>query len=209
MVFTLLLAGLALQPMRDTIAARMTSHLARDQITNAEELAETARLDAAVSGAHLQGLHRLVAALAESRDAASAGRAICGDAVSLLGAALAGVVVPGREGGLRVLAGSNDAFVEVRPALARPIAEVLRTGEAAMAESRSARTQHWGELDDLDALGARGSVLLAPMAWNGTTAGVLVIGHADDHVFGDNELSFAATLGRLGGHAVVSRSPAS
>jgi GAF domain-containing protein len=78
-----------------------------------------------------------------------------------------------------------------------------------MAESRSAREQLWGDIADLDAHGVEGSVLLAPVAWNGTTAGVLVIGHADDHVFGDNELSFAATLGRLAGQVVVSSPSAS
>jgi hypothetical protein len=38
-----------------------------------------------------------------------------------------------------------------------------------------------------------------------TVTGVLVIGHADDHVFGDDEITFTTTLGRLGGQVVASR----
>ncbi|MBA4073127.1 MAG: hypothetical protein C0497_15075 [Gemmatimonas sp.] len=208
MVFTLLLAGLALQPMRDTVAARMTSHLARDQITDAEEVAETAQIHAAVAAAQLTAVHRVVAVLADARDAASGTRAIADSAVVTLGAAMTAVIVPDAAGGLTVLAASGDPIVGVSPALARPVAEVLQAGEAAKVETRLEREQRWGAIADLDALGARGSVLLAPMAWNGTAAGVLVIGHADDHVFSDNELSFTATLGRLGGQAVVSRLPA-
>lgn len=209
MVFTLLLAGLALQPMRETIAARMTSHLAREQISDAEELAETARINAVVAAAQLTALHRLVAALSEARDAATDARAIADTAVATLGATLAAVIVSDGADGLTALASSGSPLVGVSPALARPVAEVLRTGEAAMWESRDEREQRWGAVTDLDERGARGSALFAPMVHGDTVTGVLVIGHADDHVFGDDELTFTTTLGRLGGQVVASRSTAS
>lgn len=208
MVFALMLAGLALQPLRDTVSARITSHLAREQITDAEELTETARIHAAVATAQLTALHRLVASLADARDAAAGARAIANAAVDTLGATLAAVIVPDGADDLTVLAASDGSLVGVSPALARPVAEILRTGEAAMAESRSERERRWGEVAALDAHGVRGSVLLAPMTWNGTAAGVLVIGHADDHVFADDERTFTTTLGRLGGPVVASRSTA-
>lgn len=209
MVFTLLLAGLALQPMRETVSARITSHLARDQISDAEELAETARINAVVAAAQLMALHRVVAALSQVRDAATGTRVIADTAVATLGGTLAVVIVPDRAGGLTVLASSGGSLVGVSPALARPSAEVLQTGEAAMWESRDEREQRWGAIADLDEGGARGSALLAPMVYGDTVTGVLVIGHADDHVFGDDELTFTTTLGRLGGQVVASRSTAS
>ncbi|MDP1860432.1 MAG: GAF domain-containing protein [Gemmatimonadaceae bacterium] len=209
MVLTFLLAGLALQPMRQGVAKRMTSHFAREQISDAEELAETAQIHAAVAVAQLTALHQVVAALADARDAASGARVIADGATATLGAALAAVIVPDGAGGLTVLASSDGSFVSVSPALARPVAEILRTGEAAMAESRVAREQRWGAMADLDDRGARGSALFTPLAAHGTVTGVLVIGHADDHVFGDDELTFTTTLGRLGGSVVASRSTAS
>ncbi len=209
MVFTLLLAGLALQPMRETVSARITSHLAREQISDAEELAETARINAAVASAQLRALHRVVAALSNARDAASGARAITDTSADTLGAALAVVLVADVAGGLRALASSGGPLASVSPALARPVAEVLRTGEAAMWESRAQREQRWGAIGDLDEHGARGSALLVPMVHGETVTGVLVIGHADDHVFGDDELTFTTTLGRLGGQVVALRSTAS
>lgn len=209
MVFTLLLAGLALQPMRETVSARITSHLAREQISDAEELAETARINAAVASAQLKALHRVVAALSDARDAASGARAITDTSADTLGAALAVVIVADVAGGLRALASSGGSLVSVSPALARPVAEVLQSGKAAMWESRAEREQRWGTIGDLDQHGARGSALLAPMVHGETVTGVLVIGHADDHVFGDDELTFTTTLGRLGGQVVALRSTAS
>jgi CHASE3 domain sensor protein len=208
MVFTLLLAGLALQPMRETVSTRLTSHLARDQITDAEEVAATAQVHAAVAAAQLTALHRVVAALADARDAASGARVIADAAAATLGATMAAVIVPDGAGGLTVLAASDGAIVSASQALARPVAEVLRTGEAAMAGSRGEREQRWGTIADFDDCGARGSARFTPMASQETVTGVLVIGHADDHVFGDDELSFTTTLGRLGGPVVASRSTA-
>jgi GAF domain-containing protein len=187
----------------------MTSHLAREQISDAEELAETARINAVVAATQLTALHRVVAALANQRDAATGSRAIAETAVATLGAALVAVIVPDGAGGLTALASSGGPLAGVSPALARPVAEVLRTGEASMWESRDAREQQWGAIGDLDEGGARGSALLAPMVHGETVTGVLVIGHADDHVFGDDELTFTTTLGRLGGQVVASRSTAS
>ncbi|MHB1096938.1 MAG: CHASE3 domain-containing protein [Gemmatimonadaceae bacterium] len=209
MVLTFLLAGLALQPMRPGVATRMTSHFAREQITDAEELAETARIDAAVATAHLMALHRVVAALAAARDAASGARAIADTAAAILGASLAAIVVPDSAGRLTMFAASGGSLAGVSPALARPVTEILRTGELAMAETRGERDQRWGDITDLDDRGARGSALFAPMASNGIVTGVLVIGYADDHVFGDDELTFTTTLGRLGGPVVANRSTAS
>lgn len=209
MVLTFLLAGLALQPMRQAVATRMTSHFAREQITDAEELAETAQINAAVAAAQLMALHRVGAALASARDAASGARAIADAATATLGTMMTAVIVPDGANGLRLLAASDGAFVGVSPALAGAVAEILRTGEAAMAESRDAREQRWGTIADFDDRGARGSALFAPLASNGNVTGVLVIGYADDHVFGDDELAFTATLGRLGGLVVASRSTAS
>ena len=81
------------------------------------------------------------------------------------------------------LGSSKSPLVGVSPALARPVAEVLRTGEAAVWESRDEREQRWGAIGDRDERGARGSAIFSPMVHRETVTGVLVIGHADDHVF--------------------------
>jgi hypothetical protein len=47
--------------------------------------------------------------------------------------------------------------------------------------------------------------LLVPLLRPGASSGVLLVARADDHVFAEDELAYAATLGRLGGSAVASR----
>ncbi|MDQ8153019.1 MAG: CHASE3 domain-containing protein [Gemmatimonadota bacterium] len=205
MILTFLLAGVALQPMRAEIASRITSHLVRDHVANAPELAEAATAAAAATSAHLHALQHLIADLEGTRDAASAARALVAVAGPALQTAIASVIVPNGAGGFSVLAATSSTFDAVSPELARPVADTLRTGEAAMAESRAERDRLWGSLAVLDTAGARGAALFVPLRREGAVNGVLVIALAADHVFGDDELVFAATLGRLGGPAVAAR----
>lgn len=212
MMLAFVLAGLALQPLRQAVATRMTTHIAREEITGAVVIATAARSHAAVTAGRLLAVHRVVVAVADARDAAAGARAITESAVSNFRAALTAVIAPDGAGGFTVLAASDAAFAEVSPGLAGVVARTLRTGEATMAESGEARGTRWGSagaFDTLDACGAPGAVLFAPMTWAATTVGVLVIAHATDHLFDDDELTFAATLGRLGGPVVASRSLAS
>jgi CHASE3 domain sensor protein len=205
MVLTFLLAGVALQPMRAEVASRITSHLVRDHVANAPELVDAAAESAATSSAQLHALQHLIADLESTRDAAAAARALVGIASPTLRATLAAVVVPNGAGGFSVLGATPQTFDAVSSELARPIADTLRTGEAAMAESRAERDRLWGSLAALDTAGARGAALFVPMRREGAVNGVLVLALSNDHVFGDDELVFAATLGRLGGPAVAAR----
>jgi GAF domain-containing protein len=150
-------------------------------------------------------LQHLIADLESTRDAAAAARALVGIASPTLRATLAAVVVPNGAGGFSVLGATPQTFDAVSSELARPIADTLRTGEAAMAESRAERDRLWGSLAALDTAGARGAALFVPMRREGAVNGVLVLALSNDHVFGDDELVFAATLGRLGGPAVAAR----
>jgi len=205
MVLTFLLAGIALQPMRTEVAARITSQIVREHHEAIPELAHDAADAASAAHARLQAMHRLVASLATVRDAAAGARTIVTSARDMLGVTLAAVIVPNGAGGFSVLAASHEGFDSVSPELASAVAATLRTGEPAMAESRAERTRQWGTLAALDTAGARGSVLFAPLTREAVANGVLIAALDDDRVFDDDVLSCAATLGRLGGPAVAAR----
>jgi len=205
MVLTFLLAGVALQPMRAGVASRLTSHLVSDQMAGVPGAAEEGRMHEVRTSARLHAVHALVAALDAARDTGAAARALVGAAAPALQATVAAVVVPNGAGGFAVLAASDAALTGVPPGLDRPVADVLRTGAAAAVESRRERDRLWGDLAVLDALGARGAVVLVPMTREGAVNGVLLIALAADHVFGDDELLLATTFGRLGGPAVAAR----
>ncbi len=205
MVVTFLLAGVALQPMRAGIATRLTSQIVRHHVENDPEFSEAVSAQAAGASLRLNALHQLIAALSASRDAGSAARALIAAAQPTLNAALAAVVVPNGAGGFSVLASSVPSFNNIAPELAGFVAQPLRSGEMAVAESRTERERQWGTLAAFDTCDARGSVLGVPMTRDGAVTGVLVVALSDDHVFDDDERSCAATLGRLGGPAVAAR----
>ncbi len=206
MVLTFLLAGVALQPARLAVAARLTSHIVR-----AHETAGGASSDAgeaqAATAMQLQSLQRVVAALADVREPTAAAQALIAAATEALLPVLASVLAPDEAGGFAVLASSNAAFTRVTPELANPVAEVLRTGDVAMAESRDERERRWGSLGALDEHGAHGAVLFAPLVGANAATGVMIMAFADDHAFGDDEILFAATLGRLSGPMFAFRPP--
>ena len=173
---TFLLAGLALQPARSSAAVM-----------------------------RLRALHRMVAAMAAARVPADGARALVDAATASLAATLAVVIVPDGAGGFTVLHASTPAPNGLSPDLAAPVAESLRTGTPAIATSRAARERQFGALPGLDSLGAPGAVLFLPLRLETTIKGVLVVAFAGDHGFDDDEMTFAATLGFLGGPALASR----
>jgi CHASE3 domain sensor protein len=207
MVLTFLLAAVALQPMRSGVSTRLTSRIVREHEIAAGILPAEARPQAAAS-VQLRAIHQLADALAAARGPAAAAQAVVQAATSAFSPALAAVVASDALGGLVVLASSNDSFTSVDVNLAAPIADVLRTETAAMANARRERDQPWSEFPALDAVGATGAVLFVPLAGVLAVVGVLMVVRADDYDFGDDELLFAATLGRLGGPALASRPPA-
>ena len=104
------------------------------------------------------------------------------------------------------MTGVQTCALPICAELARPVADALRTGDTVMIESRAARELAYGTLAALDTRGAAGAVLFVPMTRDDAITGVFVAATAGDHTYGDDELSFAATIGRLGGPAVVARS---
>lgn len=201
---TFLLAGLALQPMRAGVAARLTSHLTPvDGASEADEPTGGQRTD---TEGRLQALYRVVAAITAAHRPADGARALVDAALALSAARLAVVIVPDGAGGFTVLHSSDATLTSVSPALAGPVAETLRAGTMAIAESRAARERQFGTLADLDALGASGAALLVPLSHDAVINGVLLVGFAGDREFREGELAFASTLGLLGGPALASRS---
>lgn len=201
---TFLLAGLALQPMRAGVAARLTSHLTPvDGASEADEPTGGQRTD---TEGRLQALYRVVAAITAAHRPADGARALVDAALALSAARLAVVIVPDGAGGFTVLHSSDATLTSVSPALAGPVAETLRAGTMAIAESRAARERQFGALADLDALGASGAVLLVPLSHDAVSNGVLLIAFAGDREFRGGEIAFASTLGLLGGPALASRS---
>ena len=207
MMLTFLLAAVALQPMRSGVSTRLMTRITREQDAASGATSDAARTHAAAT-VQIRATHHLAEALAAAHDPAAVAKAVVQAATSALQPAIAAVVATDALGGFAVLASSHDGFTSVDENLAVPIADVLRTGTAAMADSRRARDQQWNELPALDAVGATGAVLFVPLTGVQAVAGVLIVVRADDHVFGDDDLLFAATLGRLGGPALASRPPA-
>jgi CHASE3 domain sensor protein len=203
MALTFLLAGVALQPLRANVAARLTSRIARGYIGTSERVA---RAHAHSAREQLGALHDAVAALNDARDPAMAARALVEHGVESLAASFAAVFVPNGAGGFTVLASSDARFDAVPLELAQPIADALRTGALGVAVSRAEREQRYGNLAALDTHGARGAVLFVPLRSDAAQGGVLLAARDEDLSFSDDELRFATTLGRLGGPAVVSRS---
>ena len=203
MALTFLLAGVALQPMRAGVARRLTSHLTKVDASSPELAGEPG--NPASAAAQLRAVHGLVAALEMPHDPATGARVFVEHGTGPLGAVLSAVIVPSGAGGFTVLASSDASFDSVSPELAPPVAEVLRTSAVSSAESLHARTRRYGTLAGLDARGATGAVLFVPMRRDNTVTGVWLVALADDHLFTEDELAFAATLGRLGGPAVASR----
>lgn len=205
MVLSFLLAGVALQPMRAEVHARLSQSIARDPGGVVPELVEAERQASLAATERLRHVHRLIAALAGTRDAASGARELVAASTNILGVVFAAIIVPNGAGGFSVLASSDAGFDSVSPELAVAVAGPLRTGEAAMAESRAERDRQWGTLAAFDTVGARGAAVFVPLTREGAVNGVLVAAHAGDHVFGDDVLTCAATIGRLGGPAVAAR----
>lgn len=201
---TFLLAGLALQPMRAGVAARLTSHLSASDGATADDAPGNVQLDPVAM--QLRAVHRAVAAIAAARTPADGARALVDAVVAPLAATLAVVIMPNGAGGFTVLHASNSSIDGVSPEMAHPVAETLRTGIPVIAESRAARERRFGTLAGLDALGAMGAVLFVPLSQSLVAKGVLLVAFAADRVLGEDELAFASTLGFLGGPAVAVRS---
>ncbi|HEY3287893.1 MAG TPA: CHASE3 domain-containing protein [Gemmatimonadaceae bacterium] len=201
MVLAFLLAGVALQPVRAHIASRLTSRIVHEHVTGAGVLTEADRARASATR-QLQALHRLVADLSGAADRGVRAKALV-MAAEPLNTVLVALIAPSDDGALRVLAASPSTLDGVGPDLERPVTELLRTGKATMAESRPERDRAWGDLPALDACGASGAVLFSPLTKDEQTTGVLVVAHTGNRVFPDDELIFAATLGRLGGAALA------
>lgn len=198
---TFLLAGLALQPMRADVAARLTSHFSKVGATTADD-AGTGGGSRPGAEVRLGALQAVAATTAASRDPAAGARALVDAAIASFAAPLALVFSSG--GGFSVLHASDPRFSGTAPELARPLSEALRSRAPVTVSSRAARDRQFGGLAALDALGAEGALLLVPLSRDAVATGVLLVGFAANHDFGDDELAFATTLGQLGGSAVAS-----
>jgi hypothetical protein len=124
-----------------------------------------------------------------------------------LDAAVTAVVRATDDGGLEVLAASPASFGAVPRELEPTVRDVLRTGQAAVAESRSVREQQWGAQPALDAAGGSGGALAAPLTRDGATIGAVLVVLAADDELDDSDVNYSATLGRLGGLATAFRIP--
>ncbi len=198
-ILAFLLAVVALQPMRDAVAARLTSHLTPGEVAAASAAASA-------GAAHLQALHRLVAALAAVHEPAAGARALVDAGATSFRTTLAAVIVPNGAGGFSVLHATDTAFSTVSPDLAAAVAEALRKGTLVTAASRAARERQFGTLAGLDGCGASGAVCFVPLSRDAIATGVLFLAFAGDRTLDGDELSLAATLGRLGAAAVASHS---
>jgi CHASE3 domain sensor protein len=203
MLLAFLLAGVAFQPVRAHVATRITSSIVREHVVGAADVAEATRARANATG-QLQALHRLAAELAETVDESRAAASVVA-AAQPLQPTMAAALVPADGQGFGVAAASIPSLAQTSAALNAAAASVLRSGNAAMATSRAERSRLWGELPELDSCGARGALLLVPLARNGAAIGVLALAFDGDRDLAADDLDFAATVGRIGGQFVAFR----
>ena len=204
---TFLLAGLALQPMRADVHARLTSSIwrSRVQATADDEQADgvSAGAEGATEGAAMGGGGPGRGAGFHWWSAGAGGRRCrrvrCG--------ARRHHRAQWRGRFFRAARLAPGAQPAVSPTLARVVADALRTGALVVAPSRAERERQCGTLGVLDSLDATGALLVVPLRRDTIVSGVLLLAFAGDHEFGTDELAFAETLGLLGGPAVASRPP--
>lgn len=149
-------------------------------------------------------------ARAKPSDSEATTRALVAAAAPLR-AMLSVVIAPNGASGFTVLTASDPAFTLGSPALARPVADPLRTGDAATAGTRDERERLWSGFDELDMASARRSVLFASKSTpaSSAAAGMLCVARAADSAFDETAHTCAETLGCLRGRGLATRSVSS
>jgi CHASE3 domain sensor protein len=206
------LAFIALQPLRPSVARRLTQRLSQVMLPPIPELQLTISEEARHAGDRLVRLQQVIHALN--------GRGMSGldVATALLtrGApplvASVGVVVRREAAGQYVVVRSLGDVVThlgagavVPSNLAGPMIAAEESQEPVVVESRADRARRFPTLGRFSESGTSdGAFVAVPLVAHGAAHGVLMLAFADNRLFSDDERAYLATLGRIGGQSLSS-----
>ena len=205
-----LLALVALQPLRPSVAHRLTQRLSMAvDASQAPELTLTLAEAARHSGDRLTRLHQVIAALNGPLAAGDIAQALLTRGAPPLVASL-GFVTGSGIGPLVVLGalgheGSGVSPGQPLPAgLAAPMRDALQASDLIAVETRAERLASYPALDRYSADGATdGAIVAVPLMYGGTAHGALLLAFSDNRQFSHDERAYLTTLGRLGGESLA------
>ncbi len=205
---SLLLALLALQPMRPSVALRLTQRLSY-VLQPPPELKLTLDEAARHAGDRLMRLQQIIAALNAPVNAEDVALHLLQKGAPPLVASLG--VVARRVGNALVVARSlgrvagdlatGSTIVSSR---LQPFERAEQSGEPVVVASAAERDHTFPALEAFSVDGSgEGAFIAVPLTADGRVRGVLLLSFSGDRVFGDDDRAYLATLGRLGGQALA------
>ncbi|MBI1810066.1 MAG: CHASE3 domain-containing protein [Gemmatimonadetes bacterium] len=207
-LFSLVLALIAVQPARPSVARRLTERMSRALLLS-PELQITQAESARHAGDRLRRLEQIVHALQVPLSAEEVAQLLLQKGAPPLVASL-GVVVQRRGDGYLVLRSLGDAVPGLRDGamlaadLVAPIAQAEQAAEPVVIESATERAKLFPSLGSFSGTGTSdGAFVAAPLTASDGVHGVLLLAFAAQRTFGDDERAYLATLGRLGGLALA------
>jgi CHASE3 domain sensor protein len=208
-IFALVLALIALQPLRPSVAQRLTQRLSMSTTPSIPELHLTLSEEARHAGDRLVRLQQVIAALNGPVTGADVAQALLTRGAPPLVASLG--IVAARDGGsFTVLRTAGETVPRLAAGslvpsnLVEPFAEAARTLDPVVIESRAERLGRYSSLGRFSENGTSdGAFVAAPLVAGDVAHGVLLLAFADNRVFSDDERAYLATLGRIGGQAIA------
>lgn len=208
-ILALILAAVALQPLRPSVAQRLTQRLSTSVMPSIPELHLTLSEEARHAGERLVRLQQVVHALNGPVTGADVAQALLTRGAPPLVASL-GLVAVHAHGTFAVLRALGDTVPQlaagsaVPESLVAPFAEVVRTRDSVVVESRVERLGRYASLGRFSETGTSdGAFVVVPLVSGDVAYGVLLLAFADNRVVSDDERAYLATLGRVGGQALA------
>ncbi|MFI5311534.1 MAG: CHASE3 domain-containing protein [Gemmatimonadales bacterium] len=207
-IFALLLALLALQPLRPSVAQRLAQRLST-QMESVPESQLTLSEEVRHAGDRLARLQQVIAALNGPVTGSDVAQALLTRGAPPMVASL-GAVVARDHGTFTVLRTAGETVQQLRTGSAVPahlaalFAEAARTLEPVVVESRAERLGHYASVGRFSENGTSdGAFVVIPLVASDAVHGALLLAFADNRVFSDDERAYLATLGRIGGQALA------
>jgi CHASE3 domain sensor protein len=207
-VLALLLALVALQPLRPKVAERLQRRLTLT-LTSGPDLQLTVSEEARHAGDRLARLQHVIAALSQRVSGGEVAQTLLARGAPPLVGSL-GVVARLENGNLRLVRVLGDVVKHLTPGavipgnLMEPFAEALQTRGPVVVESRAERQARFPTMGRFSDTGTSDGALIAtPLVAGDEVHGVLLIAFADNRVFSDDERAYLTTLGRIGGQALA------
>ena len=206
------LALIALQPLRPSVARRLTQRLSQVMLPPIPELQLTVSEEARHAGDRLVRLQQVVHALnGRGVSGLDVATALLTRGAPPLVASLGFVVRRDAAGQYIVIRSLGDVITHLAPAaavpsnLAGPLIAAEQSQEPVVIESRAERANQFPTLGRFSASGTSdGAFVAVPLVADGAAHGVLLLAFADNRLFSDDERAYLATLGRIGGQSLSS-----